>query len=126
MPSHNDDRKNHAEYSYVNYFLQSKHNFDKPEQKNQQGEYYFLTLSTLLGMYLMISSGHFLLFFIGLEMASIPMATLVAFNKHCEKSAEAGAKFILLSAFLPASCSSVFLTFTELQVLCTFPIFRQC
>jgi len=49
-------------------FLQSKHNFDKPEQKNQQGEYYFLTLSTLLGMYLMISSGHFLLFFIGLEI----------------------------------------------------------
>ncbi len=80
-------------------FLQSKHHFDGPEQKYQQGEYYFLTLSTLLGMYLMISSGHFLLFFIGLEMASIPLAALVAFNKHHKKSAEAGAKFILLSAF---------------------------
>jgi len=80
-------------------FLQSKHNFDEPEGKNQQGEYYFLTLSTLLGMYLMISSGHFLLFYIGLEMASIPLAALVAFNKHSKKSAEAGAKFILLSAF---------------------------
>ena len=50
-------------------------------------------------MYLMISSGHLLLFFIGLETASIPLATLVAFNKHCKKSAEGGAKFILLSAF---------------------------
>jgi len=80
-------------------FLQSKHLFDEPEQKHQQGEYYFLTLSTLLGMYLMISSGHFLLFFIGLEMASIPLAALVASHKHRKKSAEAGAKFILLSAF---------------------------
>ena len=44
-------------------FLQSKHVFDGNEMKNQRGEYYFLTLSTLLGMYLMISSGHFLLFF---------------------------------------------------------------
>jgi len=80
-------------------FLQSKHLFESIKMKSQQGEYYFLTLSTLLGMYLMISSGHLLLFFIGLETASIPLATLVAFNKHCKKSAEGGAKFILLSAF---------------------------
>ena len=38
------------------------------------GEYYVLVLSTLLGMYVMMSSGHFLLFFLGLEMASVPMA----------------------------------------------------
>ena len=80
-------------------FLQSKHVFDGNEMKDQRGEYYFLTLSTLLGMYLMISSGHFLLFFIGLETASIPLATLIAFSKHCKKSAEAGVKFILLTAF---------------------------
>jgi NADH-quinone oxidoreductase subunit N len=41
-----------------------------------------LTLSTLLGMYFMISAGHFLMFFLGLEMASIPMAALAAFNKY--------------------------------------------
>ncbi|HBG58134.1 NADH-quinone oxidoreductase subunit N [Proteiniphilum sp. UBA1028] len=80
-------------------FLQSKYIFDGNRMKHQRGEYYFLTLSTLLGMYLMISSGHFLLFFIGLEMASIPLGTLVAFNKKSKMSAEAGAKFILLSAF---------------------------
>ena len=42
------------------------------------GEFYILVLSTLLGMYMMMSSGHFLMFFLGLEMASVPMACLVA------------------------------------------------
>ncbi len=63
------------------------------------GEFYFLTLATLFGMYLMISSGDFLLFYIGLETASIPMATLVAFNKKENVSAEAAAKYILTAAF---------------------------
>jgi len=47
----------------------------------------------------MMSAGHFLLFFIGIETASIPMAALVAFNKYNHKSAEAGAKFILSTVF---------------------------
>jgi len=73
---------------------------------HKKGEFYFLTLSTLLGMYFMISSGNFLMFFIGLETASIPMATLVAFDKYNRKSAEAGAKYILSAVF--ASSISVF------------------
>lgn len=80
-------------------FLQAKNVFDLENQCNKRGEYYFLTLTTLLGMYYMISSGHFLLFYIGLEMASIPMATLAALNKEDNKSAEAGAKYILSAAF---------------------------
>ena len=40
------------------------------------GEFYELILSTLLGMYMMMSSGHFLMFFLGLEMASVPLACL--------------------------------------------------
>ena len=47
----------------------------------------------------MISAGNFLFFFIGLETASIPMATLVAFDKYRHKSAEAGAKYILNAVF---------------------------
>jgi NADH-quinone oxidoreductase subunit N len=47
----------------------------------------------------MISSGNFLMFYIGLEMASIPMATLAALDKEDNKSAEAGAKYILSAAF---------------------------
>ena len=63
------------------------------------GEYYVLVLSTLLGMYMMMSSGHFLLFFLGLEMASVPMACLVAFDRYKKKSAEAAAKYILTATF---------------------------
>ena len=67
--------------------------------KKLSGEYYMLILSTLLGMYVMMSSGHFLLFFLGLEMASVPMACLVAFDKYKNISAEAAAKYILTATF---------------------------
>jgi len=68
------------------------------------------------------------MFFIGLETASIPMATLVAFDKYNHKSAEAGAKYILSAVF--ASSISLFgmsliygstgtLYFTDLATLIT-------
>ena len=63
------------------------------------GEFYMLVVSTLLGMYFMMSSGHFLMFFLGLEMASVPMACLVAFDKYKKQSAEAAAKYILMATF---------------------------
>ena len=65
----------------------------------RRGEFYMITLATLLGMYFMISAGNFLMFFIGLETASIPMAALVAFDKYRHHSAEAGAKYILTALF---------------------------
>ena len=71
----------------------------REDTRFKQGEFYILLISTLLGMNLMISAGHFLLFFIGLETASIPMACLVAFDKYRHHSAEAAAKFILSSMF---------------------------
>ena len=74
----------------------------REENLVKQGEFYLLTLFTLFGMYLMISSGHFLMFFIGLELASVPMTALVAFDKCRFESAEAGAKFILLALFSSA------------------------
>ena len=63
------------------------------------GEFYMLVLSTLLGMFVMMSSGNFLLFFLGLEMASVPMACMVAFDKWKQKSAEGAAKYILTATF---------------------------
>ena len=64
-----------------------------------EGEYYMLILSTLLGMYMMLSSGSFLMFFLGLEMASVPMACLVAFDKKKKESAESAAKYVLMATF---------------------------
>ncbi len=64
-----------------------------------EGEFYLLVLSTLLGMFMMTSSGNFLMFFLGLETASVPMACLVAFDKYRKTSAEAAAKYILTATF---------------------------
>lgn len=80
-------------------FMQANLWLKREDTSIRQGEFYVLTLSTLLGMYFMISAGHFLMFFIGLEMASIPMATLVALDKYRRNSAEAGAKYILSAIF---------------------------
>ena len=80
-------------------FLMAHECMRRPDTAIKQGEFYILTLSTLLGMYFMISAGHFLMFFIGLETASIPMAALVAFDKYRHHSAEAGAKYILTALF---------------------------
>lgn len=70
-------------------------------EKNQKvsGEFYMLILSTLLGMFVMMSSGSFLMFFLGLEMASVPLACMVAFDFHRRDSAEGAAKYILVATF---------------------------
>ncbi len=70
--------------------------------KIRRGEFYELLLVTLFGMYLMISSRHFLLFVIGLETASLPLAAMVAFDKHRYESREAAVKYILTAVFSTA------------------------
>ena len=69
------------------------------EQKDRIGEFVILILSTLIGMGYMISAGHFIMFYLGLELATIPLAALAAYESHKSKSAEAGIKMILLAAF---------------------------
>jgi NADH-quinone oxidoreductase subunit N len=54
----------------------------------------------------MISSGHMLMFYIGLELASLPLAALSSFNKSEKRSAEAGLKMIMMSGF--SSCIMLF------------------
>lgn len=79
--------------------IQSKEWLSRPDTAFKEGEFYLLVIATLLGMNMMVSANHFLLFFLGLEMASVPMACLVAFDKYRHGSAEAGAKFILTATF---------------------------
>ncbi|MDD6553962.1 MAG: NADH-quinone oxidoreductase subunit N [Prevotellaceae bacterium] len=79
--------------------IQSREWMSRPDTSFKEGEFYLLVISTLLGMNMMVSANHFLLFFLGLEMASVPMACLVALDKYRHNSAEAGAKFILTATF---------------------------
>ena len=80
-------------------WLEGRGNLSPLTSLKYAGEFYMLTLSTLLGMFIMVSSGNFLLFFLGLETASVPMACLVAMDKWKKQSAEAAAKYILTATF---------------------------
>jgi NADH-quinone oxidoreductase subunit N len=79
---------------------------DKVIEQNKSSEFIVLLFSSLLGMYFMISSGDFLMFYIGLELATLPVAALVAYETMKRDSAEAGVKYILSSAL--ASGTAIF------------------
>ncbi len=90
--------KNVLNLAVLIVFLQAEGWLRKPENADKISEYFILTLSTLIGMNFMISAGDFLIFYIGLETATIPIAGLAAFDKYKSQSAEAGIKLILSSA----------------------------
>ncbi|MEO8414293.1 MAG: NADH-quinone oxidoreductase subunit N [Ginsengibacter sp.] len=62
-------------------------------------EFFILMLSALLGMFFMISSGSLLLFFLSLELSTIPVAAMANFDLDKRISSEASMKMILSSAF---------------------------
>lgn len=68
----------------------------------RRGEFYELIMLTLFGMYLMVSARNFLLFYIGLETASLPLAALAAFEKNHYESREAAVKYIFTAIFSSA------------------------
>jgi NADH-quinone oxidoreductase subunit N len=73
--------------------------YDWLQQHKHVVEFYVLLLSTLLGMFFMISSGNLLMFYLGLELASIPLAALANFDLEKRLSSEGAMKFIISSAF---------------------------
>jgi NADH-quinone oxidoreductase subunit N len=62
-------------------------------------EFFMLMLSALLGMFFLISSGNLLMFFLSLELATIPVAAMANFDLDKKISSEAAMKMILSSAF---------------------------
>ena len=62
-------------------------------------EFFMLMLSALLGMFFLISSGNLLMFFLALELATIPVAAMSNFDLDKKISSEAAMKMILSSAF---------------------------
>ena len=62
-------------------------------------EFFILMLSALLGMFFLISSGNLLMFFLALELATIPVAAMANFDLDKKVSSEAAMKMILSSAF---------------------------
>lgn len=71
---------------------------EKIVKQGRGTEFFILLFSSLLGMYFMISSGDFLMFYIGLELSTLPIAALAAFDIAKRQSSEAGIKLILSAA----------------------------
>jgi NADH-quinone oxidoreductase subunit N len=90
--------KNILNIALLVVMLQSVKWLQKEENRDKTAEFFILLFATLCGMDFMISSGDFLMFYIGLELATIPATALAAFDKSSNNSAEAGIKFIFSSA----------------------------
>ena len=65
--------------------------------ENPGSRFYMLLLSSLYGVCLMLSADSFLTLFLGLELMSIPVYTLVVVGFHRPESAEAALKYLVLS-----------------------------
>jgi NADH-quinone oxidoreductase subunit N len=90
--------KNILSISTLIVLLQSSTWLNKPEHHAKAGAFYLSLFATLMGMFFMISAGDFLMLYIGLELATLPLTLLAAFDKGLRRSAEAGVKLLMSSA----------------------------
>lgn len=74
-------------------------NYEWLRKQEHLSEFLVLMFSSLLGMMLMISSGNLLMFYLALELSSIPVAAMANFDLQKKSSSEAAMKMILSSAF---------------------------
>jgi NADH-quinone oxidoreductase subunit N len=67
-----------------------------------QGEFYFLLLTSVLGMSIMASGRDLVTLFVALETISIPTYVLAGYRKHDRRSNEAGIKYYLIGVLSSA------------------------
>jgi len=75
----------------------------RPEQRE---EFYILLLLAGLGSLILVASVHFVALFLGLELLSVSLYALIAYERKHERSIEAGIKYLVLAA-----TSAAFLVF---------------
>lgn len=73
------------------------------ERGNHKGEYYLLGLFGLLGIMVMISAYSLLTMYLGLEILSLSLYALVAFDRESPVAAEAAIKYFVLGAIASGS-----------------------
>ena len=76
------------------------------ERPGIQEEWYLLLLLATLGAAVLAASTHFATFFLGLEILSVALYTLIAYPRTVERAIEAGLKYLILAA-----ASAAFLLF---------------
>jgi len=67
-----------------------------------RGEYYGIVLLSAVGMMFMVSAGELLSMYVALELSTVSLFVLAAYNKFNTKSAEAGLKYVILGAISSA------------------------
>lgn len=68
------------------------------DRKIDKPEYYLLALLMTLGMMVMVTANHMLPMYLGLEMMSLALYTMVAFDRDSARSTEAAMKYFVLGA----------------------------
>ena len=76
--------------------LYSRHFLD--ERGLLKGEYYVLVLTAMLGIFVIISAGSLLTLYIGIELLSLSLYALVAFDRDSGVAAESAMKYFVLGA----------------------------
>ncbi len=77
-------------FVYSREYLQARNIF--------KGEFYVLGLFSIVGMMLMVSANNLLMLYLGLELLSLCLYALVAFNRDNGNASEAAMKYFVLGA----------------------------
>jgi NADH-quinone oxidoreductase subunit N len=76
------------------------------KQQSNCEEFYMLLLLATTGAAVLVSSNHFIAFFLGLEILSVALYGLISYRRTDQRSLEAGLKYLILAA-----ASAAFLLF---------------
>ncbi|MFK5969528.1 MAG: NADH-quinone oxidoreductase subunit N [Candidatus Marithrix sp.] len=68
------------------------------DRKMFKGEYFVLGLFATLGMLIMVSAHNLLMIFLGLELLSLSLYTMIAMNRESKVASEAAMKYFVLGA----------------------------
>jgi NADH-quinone oxidoreductase subunit N len=86
--------------------------FEQPEERKE--EYYILLILATLGGAVLVISKHFISLFLGLEILSVSLYSMITYLRKRERTDEAGIKYLILAAF-----STAFLLFGMALVYAT-------
>ena len=82
----------------VGYFALFYIRFGLEQHGLLRGEYYVLGLFAILGMMVLISANSLLTIYLGLELLSLSLYTMVALNRDSAKASEAAIKYFVLGS----------------------------
>jgi NADH-quinone oxidoreductase subunit N len=93
-------------YDYMEKWDYPTSTGNSPANVERREEYYILLILSTAGASVLVASTHFASFFLGLELLSVPLYALVAYERNRMENIEAGTKYLIL-----AGAASAFLLF---------------